>query len=280
LNTDDIAADLRRRIEAGRLPPEKRPPDALPAGSELPTVRAQAKALGVASETVHKARRQLIDGGLIRSSTGRTSIVADDRPLWIITGSTYDRAQREEPSGLTVFEQQTKASGQGARTDHHVGPPVPCPRWASELFEAIPEGRPVVHLSGEGFATPVGADGQPDPSREYVAGIYECHVPEDVAEMVPLLLEDRNEDVREDWIGGVWSVVEKGLGVDLVEQRWRIYGAMTTPDETARFGLPRPVPVMVEENCHSDESGRVLVATRMLKLFGTVLWDLKLPVRR
>lgn len=277
MKSDDIAAELRRRILSGREPEDQRPPDALPPGSELPTVRVYAEALGVAPETVHKAYRQLSDGGLIHSRSGRTSIVADHRPLWVITGTTYDRSQREDPSGLTVFEQQTRDSGQSARTVHHHEPAAPCPVWAAELFGADHPVGSIPRLSGEGFASPL-VDGAPDPSREYVAGIYECHVPLWVAEAVPQLLEDRDDDVRAEWVGGVWSVIERGLGVRLVSQRWRIYGTHTTEEETERFGLPRSVPVLAEENCHTDQTGRVLVATRMLKLFGTVLWDLTLPV--
>lgn len=278
MNTDDIAAELRRRIEAGRLPLDQRPPDALPPGAELPTVRAMAEDLGVAMETVHKARRQLSDGGLIRTSKGKTSTVADDRPLWIIRETTYNRSQREEPSGLTVFEQQTEASGQSARTDHHFEDGVRCPAWAAHLFGDIPTGTLVPRLFGEGFATPRDEDGEPAPSREYVAGIYDCHVPADVAQAVPQLLTVRDEAAKGDWVGGVWSVIERGLNVQLVRQRWRLYGVTTTQEETERFGLTRPVPALVEENCHRDTSGRVLVATRMLKLFGTVVWDIELPV--
>lgn len=277
MNSDHIAAELRRRIQEGRRPPGERPPDALPPGSALPTVRATAADLGVAQETVHKAHRQLSDGGLILTRKGRTSIVADHRPLWVITGHTYDRSHREDPTGLTVFEQQTQASGQGARTDHHHETAQPCPGWAAELL-GVTEGAEVTYLLGEGYAIPVGEDGLADPSREYVAGIYDCFVPTAVSDAVPQLLEDRDDLVRDRWVGGVWSVIERGLGVDLVKMRWRIYGAMTTEGETDRFGLSRPVPTMVEENVFTDRSGVPYVATRMLKLFGSAVWDLELNV--
>lgn len=277
MNSDDIAAELRRRIEAGRLSADERPPDALPAGAELPAVRAYAADLGVAPETVHKATRQLADGGLIHTRSGRTSIVADHRPLWIITGTTYDRSQREDPSGLTVFEQQTRDSGQSARTVHHYEAEVPCPKWASDLFGDFEGFQAMPRLWGEGYVSPL-VDGEPDQSREYVAGIYECHFLPGIERDAPQLLEDRDDSVRSEWVGGVWSVIERGTGERLVSQRWRIYGAMTTEEETQRFGLSRSAPAIVEENCHTDEQGRVLVATRMLKLFGTVLWDITLPV--
>lgn len=278
MNTEDIAADLRRRIEAGRLPSDDRPPDALPPGSELPSVRSLAVALGVANETVHKAMRQLADGGLIHPRVSKPPIVADHRPLWIISGSTYDRHRREDPEGLTVFEQQTRRAGIEARTDHHCASVPSVPTWAAEFLGPRPD-RSAVFLFGEGYAIPLDSAGRPDEASEYVAGIYDCFIPGDVAADVPQLLTERNDTVRDRWVGGVWSVVERALGVDLVAQTWHISGAMTTPAESARFGLQRSVPAMVEENCHADSSGRVYVATRMLKLFGTVRWELDLPVK-
>lgn len=269
MNSEEIAAALRRRIAAGQQPEGRRPPDALLPGDQLPTVRMMAEAFDAAPETVHKATRQLADGGLIHTRRGRPAIVADHRPLWIITGTTYDRSRREDPEGLTVFEQQTRAAGQGARTDHHGSPGHPVPAWAARL---LGEGTKAHHLWGEGYAIPHG------PGSEYVAGIYDCFVPAWVVEAVPQLSENRNEAPRERWVGGVWSVVERGLGAQLVAQHWSIYGAMTSVEESDRFGLGRSAPALVEENCHMDEEGRVLVATRMLKLFGTVRWELELPV--
>lgn len=278
MNSEGIAADLRRRIRAGTLPVDVRPPDALIPGMALPTIRSLAESLDVSPETVHKAYRQLADGGLIHTRQGRSATVADHRPLWVITGHTYDRARREDPSGLTIFEQQTAAAGRSGRTDHHFAQDQPLPRWAADLLGAD-EGEPALLLSGEGFACPIGAEGEPVQSREYVAGIYDCYVPNHVVSFVPQLITVRDDSVKDRWIGGVWSVIERGLADDLVRQRWRISGAMSTEEESDRFGLSRSAPVLVEENCHMNADGRVLVATRMLKLFGSVLWDLELEVQ-
>jgi DNA-binding GntR family transcriptional regulator len=277
LTSEELAAELRRRIEAGRLPPDERPADALVPGAEIPSVRALSREHGGAIETVHKAVRQLSDGGLIHPRKGKPAIVADHRPLWIISGATYDRSHREDPSGLTVFEQQTRAAGQGARTDHHSAPGHGLPTWAADLC-GLSAGSRAAYLWGEGWAIPLDAAGNAQPAAEYVAGIYDCYVPGWVSDQVPQVLEERNDAVRARWVGGIWSVIERGLGVSLVAQRWRISGAMTTPEESERFGLGRSVPVMVEENCHLDADGQVLVTTRMAKLFGTVRWELDLPV--
>lgn len=274
MKSDEIAADLKARMEAGRLPEARRPPDALPSGSELPTVKGLAAFYGVSPETAHKAVRRLTAGGFIHSRAGRPPIVADNRPLWIIRGTAYDRSQREDPAGLTTFEQQCRERGMDARTIHRAEPNSFVPDFAADLL-GVDDG---THLSGEGYVTPKGSDGSPDNSAEYVAGIYDAWVPTWVSDEVPQLLGVRDESNRSEWIGGLDSVIERGLGARLVTRRLLITGRISTDEEAERFGLPRPTPVMVETFGASDEAGRVLHVTHMLKLMGSVVWDLTLPI--
>jgi DNA-binding GntR family transcriptional regulator len=261
-------------MEAGRLAPERRPPDALPPGSALPTVKGLAAHYQASDETAHKAVRRLAAGGFIHTRAGRPPIVADNRPLWIIRGTAYDRSQREDPAGLTTFEQQCRERGMAARTIHRAEADAPVPEHAADL---LGEDR-ATHLSGEGYVTPMGTEGTPDGSAEYVAGIYDAWVPTWVTDEVPQLLGPRDETNRTEWIGGLDSVIERGIGATLVTRRLLITGRTSTEEEAERFGLPRPAPVMIETFGASDAQGRVLHVTHMLKLMGTVVWDLTLPI--
>lgn len=277
MTSDEIAADLRRRIEAGREPPERRPSDALVPGSPIPAVTVLADVYGVSRETAHKAERQLESEGLLHTRRGRTTTVADNRPLWIIRGDAYDRSRREHPEGLTTFEQQAASMGQHARTQHHVDADLqPCPDFVANAF-GVPEGTPVVHMCGEGWVYPAGPDGEPDDIHVHIAGIYDSWIPADIADACPLLRVGRTAENAAEWVGGSWSVIERGLGIDLKTRRLVIEGRTSTPGEQDRFGLPRPVQVLVE-TISASGAGRVLHVTRNVKLSGSVVWDLTLPI--
>jgi DNA-binding GntR family transcriptional regulator len=275
MSSDTIAAALRARIEQGRLPEADRNPDALAPGATLPSITALAREHGCSPETAHKALRRLAGAGLIHTRAGGHSIVADQRPIWVIRAEAYDRSRREDPEGLTTFEQQCRDVGLAAYTEHHHEGPTECP-------PDVPLGvGQVVHLWGEGHVQPPGADGQPDPRYGYVAGIYDTWVPAGVADGT-VLLEPR-VDRPADWVGGVYSVIERATGLELEVRDLAISGRLSTDAETARLGLARPLPVLVEEMTAAvvGVGGTVpLVVDRNVKLLGSVRWEFTVPIGR
>jgi DNA-binding transcriptional regulator YhcF (GntR family) len=73
---EQIRAQIRAQVDAGDLPP----------GTKLPTVRALAADLGVATNTVARAYRELEHAGVV-STRGRSGT--------IVTGDAVERAAKE-----------------------------------------------------------------------------------------------------------------------------------------------------------------------------------------
>lgn len=65
--TDDLVAAITARVRDGRLPP----------GTQLPSIRALAAAVDLSHGSVASAMRTLADRGVIVSTQGRKSVVAD-----------------------------------------------------------------------------------------------------------------------------------------------------------------------------------------------------------
>lgn len=276
-SSDEIATDLRRRIYTGDLPP----------GAPLPTVDGLAAEWRTTKVTVERALEMLAVAGLIRKrGRGKAPIVENPQTLWTINPTAdYAPGNRESKGGRTTFEAQLAARGETARTVHHVNPEiVAAPAYVARLLGTDQ----VLHVWGEGWVTSLDADGNPELKEERVVGIYDTWVPADVAEQCPLLAQERGPHNVADWNGGVYSVIERGTGLEITFMRHAPVSAtpfeqsdqpLATDEDTARFRFLRPERVDVEYLVALTEEGRALCVDRNVKRLGTVTRDYTVRIR-
>lgn len=274
MNSDAIAADIRGRIASGRLSPRDRPDDALPVGSAIPTVDQLAAQYKVDRNTAHRAHGLLKAAGLIHSMKGRPAVVADQSPLYVITIDAYDKAVA---SGRTAWEQQVSEIGETGRTVHYTGRLTEAPdlgqdsRGVSvpELFGVAPETE-FLHLSGDGWSTPLGPTGEPDPKLERVVQIYDGWFDPSLVEVEPKFLQPRDET----WAGGAYAVIASATGRQPVPTRRVITERITTKTEEVRFRVPPMTPISAEVELSLDQDGKPLCVVWYRRLFGVAQWDL------
>lgn len=281
MKSEDLAGELRQRIEAGRLPPADRPDDALPPGSVLPTVDELAASKGTDRNTAHRAHQQLKAAGLIHTRPGRRAVVADSSPLYVITTDAYAKAAASD--GLTAWELQVAEIGEDGRTEHYQGQLRPSTNLGldsrnasiAELFGLLDEAQ-YVHLAGDGWATPVGPTGDPDPRLERVVQIYDGWFDPELAD-VPGILEPRDAvPARRGrlWVGGAYGLIERATGRVPVPRRRIITERPSTKAEEVRFRVPPLTPISAEVEVSADQHGRVLSVVWYRRLFGVAQWDL------
>ncbi len=278
MKSEEIASSLRARIESGRLPPEQRPDDALPAGATMPTLDVIGEMYGADRNTAHQAYAQLRNAGLIHTKPGRNAIVADPSPLYLITRDAQDKAR--ESDGLTAFEVQVRETGDTARTDHYRGRLEPAPdlgidalgATVGELLE-VSDSTPLLHLAGTGWATPVGPSGKPEPKLERVVQIYDSWMVPTLTVECPHLLGPRDDE--HPWYGGAWGLIYEATGRRPQRLRHIITERITTHTESARFHTPPMTPVSAEVVVNVDQrTGALLSVAWYRRLFGVAQWDL------
>ncbi|HKO83932.1 MAG TPA: GntR family transcriptional regulator [Actinomycetota bacterium] len=276
-DSDAIASDLRVRIEAGRLPADRRPADALPPGSQLPTVDALAETFGVHRNTAHQAQVALRAAGLIHTMKGRNATVADPSPLYVITSDAYEKAAASTDS-LTAWELQVAEIGEEGRTVHYVGQLSPGVdlqldgRGSSVANLFGDEDGQYVHLAGDGWSTPIGPTGEPDRKLERVVQIYDGWFAADLAELAPEILEERDGDT---WRGGAFALIERATGRAPRTIRRLITNRISTKAEEVRFHVPPMTPISAEvEVLVEQATGGILAVLWYRRLFGVAQWDL------
>lgn len=275
MKSEEIATALRERIEAGRLPPEQRPADALPPGSAIPTVDALEAQHGLSRATAGRVHSLLRSAGLIHTKSGRSAVVADPSPLYVITTDAYARARQE--GDLTAWERQVQETGDGAHTVHYTGHLTEAPDLGQDSRgETIgdllhSDGDTFLHLAGDGHATPMGPTGTPDSKLERVVQIYDLWTHARFADVVPAMLEARDPS----WRGGAFGVLERGAGVFPEPVRRIITERITTKAEEVRFRVPPMTPISAEVEVSMDAAtGERLCVVLYRRLFGVAQWDL------
>lgn len=276
MKSEEIATELRERIEAGQLPEERRPEDALPPGARVPSADVLADLYGVDRNTAHQALRQLKAAGLIHTMKGRISVVADPSPLYVITSDAYERALL---ANVPAWEHQVAETGQAPRTDQHTGDMNAGPDWGidgggqtvADLL-GVEEGTELVHLSGEGWSTPVGADDEPLEHLAHVVQIYDLWAVPNLLERVPKLLQPRDQD----WQAGAFGIISDYDGRFPQPFPDRIITErITTADEAARFRVPPLTLISAEVETSVDQYGELLCVVWYRRLFGVAQWRLK-----
>lgn len=274
MKSEEIATELRERIVAGRLPPDQRPANALPPGSPIPTVDALEAEHGLSRATAYRVHTLLKSAGLIHTKSGRSAVVADPSPLYVIQSDAYTRAREE--GDRTAWERQVSETGDGAHTVHYTGHITEGPDLGQDsrglsLADLLGTEGPYLHLAGDGHATPVGPTGTPDSKLERVVQIYDLWAPGRLAELVPAMLEARDPS----WKGGAFGVLERGAGVFPQPVRRIITERITTKAEEVRFRVPPMTPISAEVELSVDTTtGDPLCVVLYRRLFGVAQWDL------
>ena len=276
MKSEEIATELRERIEQGRRPGDQLPEGALEVGDVVPTADQLAAQYGVNRNTAHQALLLLKGAGLIHSRKGRISVVADPSPLYVIHSDAYDRALvAKKPA----WEHQQAEAGQAPRTDQHTGDLSTGADWGidgggetvADLLE-VEEGTELVHLAGEGWSTPIGSDGQPDEKLAHVVQIYDGWFASDLLERVPKLLQPRDAD----WQAGVFGIISDYDGRFPQPDPDRIITErITTADEAARFRVPPLSLITAEVEISRDQYGELLCVIWYRRLFGVAQWRLR-----
>lgn len=263
----EVTADLRRRILDGRRPDGAA--DAIPPGGRLPSASDLARDYGFARATATAIVGQLKSEGLVTTGPGGT-IAMDTSKLWIRRSTALDRSVREA-TDLTSVEAACAERGMTSWTVHHYGH-GPGPDYATEAFGMEP-GAGLHHLWGENWVRLPSETG----TFEHVALTYDTWLAPEVAERIPQLNEPRTDENRSLWRGGVYSAVERGLGIRLDRRPLDILGRTSTPEEAERMGLGAPGPVMAELFVATCQGVPYIVDLNVYR-FGTVVWRFEVPI--
>lgn len=297
-DSDAIASALRERIQAGRMPVDRRPPDALAVGATLPTVAQLADQHGVNRTVAHAALVMLRTEGLILTARGRAARVASHHPAQVIRWDRYRRTAREDPTGRTTYHRQVEASGWRGRVEYVNVGWIDCPgvvlytepdgtETRLDVLLDSPPGHPVVERRRLRHAAPLReptaaevravaaiarrsgdepgpVEAVPDLVLERVAEIFISYVPAWVVEAVERGAPEGGETILTAGpcgVGGSYSRIERDgeIPIDWITER--ILFRSSEPDEAEAFDLARPE--MVLELVRVVESlGRVVTVDR------------------
>lgn len=226
--SDQIAAELRRRIGLGRGPGPW-PPDALPPLSSTPSVRELAARYEVRREAAERAIALLKHEGLILYSTGRTSMVAPPIPLRTVR---HDRVVRRDTNDLaTLFPRDMAAIGWVGETSYQFVGETGAPEWAAEAL-GLELGAPVWGRERVLIATPI-VDGEPNTNFRRVVGLHDGYYDLHLLDALPALHIPGPSGT-----GGMFSrMAEAGIVLDPLREV--AFTRPVTEAEAETMGIPR-----------------------------------------
>jgi GntR family transcriptional regulator len=224
-----MAADLRRAIEIGELPP----------GAALPSEAELMERYGVSRNTVRGALKTLENSGLVTTVKGRGRRVSRREPVWIYASRSESRARRR-PSGVDSWVDDLETQGRRPRTDIKVAVVQP-PADVAERLRLAPGGLAAVRQRVRL------ADDQP-------WNLNDSYYPIELAREVPAILDP--------------SDVVTGLTVHLADRGHvqtyyldEITSRMPTPDEAKVLGIGPGIPVTIQMRTGSAKDGTPIRVT-------------------
>jgi GntR family transcriptional regulator len=206
-----IAAQLRRLISAGRLPP----------GEKLPSEAELIAHYGVARMTVRQALQELRGEGLVVAEHGKGVFVRSIPPVRRLASDRFARAHRER--GKAAFLAEAEVSGHKAAVDQIS---VTTERPRAEIADRLrlPEGARVVMRSRRYLANGV-------PVETAVS-----YVPESIAAGTAIASTNSGP-------GGIYARIEE-QGHQLGRFSEEITARMPTPEERKALQIGAGVPVI------------------------------------
>ncbi|NEC89098.1 GntR family transcriptional regulator [Streptomyces sp. SID12501] len=226
----EIAADLRERIESGSLTP----------GDPLPSESQMMKEYGYSRETVRAGVRALVDEGLVVTGQGQGKYVREDYPPVVWNWSTLESRSRHANAveGKTAGDQWASvvtAEGKTPRQEISVSIVQP-PAHVGEALN-IAEGGLVVLRQRVRFID----------NRPYA--LADSYFPQELVAGT-LLMDPRDVAAP----GGVLASV----GLVQVKYRDEIAVRMPTRKEAERLALPAATPVAEHTRTGYDSDGKPL----------------------
>lgn len=208
-----VADELRRRIDAGALPP----------GAPLPSETSLMQDFSVSRGTVRQAVAQLRSEGLVITEKGRGSHVRPVLPRRRLGAERYRQGVASGPPA-TAFTRDRQLEWSAYQLDREFEE-VPADPESAGLFE-IPAGTPLLR-------------------RRFV---FRAHgVPQQMSTSSYLLETVRGTPVadpaNEPWPGGTIAQL-RSLGITVTGIRELIRSRMPTADEATRLRVPAGVPVV------------------------------------
>lgn len=210
-----VAADLRARIESGELAP----------GAKLPVTHELVKLYGVSGETLRHAIGRLKSAGLVETKRGVGTFVRRQPPMQWLAAERYSRSKRAE--GKVAFIADREASGRSWNRNDQTQS-VRESEATQEVAEAlqISVGDPVIER-----ARLVVHEGDP---TQRLTSWYRL---DDVRD-TPIADPEPGPAGR----GGGFSVLDDlGIGPDEIEEQ--ISARMPTSDEEQALHIPAGEPI-------------------------------------
>jgi GntR family transcriptional regulator len=214
----EIAADLRRKINSGKLEQ----------GSRLPTEDELMESYHASRNTVRGAIRELALRGLVDTLHGKGTFVTEYVPPIVTTLTTEDPATGGGGGEGRVYTAEVAASGRVATNS---GPPrVEVQKARADVADSlrIPEGSEVISRNEERLV-----DGRP-------WSLQTSFYPRSLADRAPRLLS--SDDISE---GAVHYL--RGCGIEQAGYRDAIEVRKPNPKEVEFFGIPSDGRVEVAE---------------------------------
>lgn len=208
---DEIAADLRRKIQAGELQP----------GDKVPPVEALAKEHGVTGLTAREAIKLLKGEGLVENRGGRSGNRVRHRSTRrMVRSRSIMRDQLGYYSGRDVINWRT-IPGLGLTID----PQRPVPADIAELLGVA-----------EGTLALVRERANGDPEREQYRQLTRSWYHPDIVEDVPVLTGDTG-------LGGSYDRIEE-WAQQPIQWAEEVTAVNPSPDEARALLLPPGVPML------------------------------------
>lgn len=222
-----IAAELRRRIEAG----------VLPAGSLLPSEVTMQEEFGVARGTIREAINLLRAEGLVTTEPGRGTLVRLALPMRRLGSERYQREIEQVAGGVAPATSFT--------ADHRID-------WSAYTMEKEFREVPASSATAELFEV---EPGTMILERHF---LFKAHgVPQQMSTSCLLLDTVAGTPVadpdNEPWPGGNTAQLYT-LGIQITKVRERVRSRMPMADEAEKLRIPAYVPVLaVTRRTYADE---------------------------
>jgi GntR family transcriptional regulator len=207
----EIAEELRRRIEAGELPP----------GAILPSERELIASYDVSTGTANKVIALLKSTGLVESQVGRGVFVKRRTQLIRHAHDRYSRRYRDE--GRAPFRAEVELQGRVPRVDVTNIDRIDPPKWIAERL-ALPVGTRVILRENTYFA-----DGRP-------IQIVNTYIPLTIGEGTSL-------EKAVPGPGGIYAAFEQ-LGHTLTRMLEEVQSRMPRAEEAKRLDASPGTPVL------------------------------------
>jgi GntR family transcriptional regulator len=241
-----IAANLRRLIAAGQLPP----------GEKLPSETELISHYGVARMTVRQALQELRGEGLVVAEHGKGVFVRSAPPVRRLASDRFARAHRKQ--GKAAFLAEAEVAGHKPGVDQISVTTEQAPAEIAERL-GLPEGTRVVMRSRRYLA-----NGTPVETAV-------SYIPESIAAGTAIASTDTGP-------GGIYARIEE-QGHQLARFNEQVSARMPTPEERRALQIGAGVPVITLVRTAYDLDDVPVEVCETVKVSHAFLLEYDFPAR-